>query len=81
MTKLRQRLATIPNVLLDPAPSVELLEFSPLGPVLAVRPFCHNDNYWSVYFATNQAIAEEFSKAGYPVAEQHHFMRSVRGAS
>lgn len=75
MAKLRERLPTIPNVVKDPAPSVELLEFTPMGPVLAVRPFCHNDHYWDVYFATNQAIVEEFGKAGYPVPEQHFHYR------
>lgn len=77
MPKLRERLAKIPNVLTDPAPSVELLEFNAMGPVLAVRPFCHNNHYWDVYFAANEAIREVFSEAGYPVAEQHHFIRKA----
>jgi small conductance mechanosensitive channel len=75
MAKLRERLPKIPNVLEDPAPSVELLEFNPMGPVLAVRPHCHNDHYWGVYFATNEAIRDELTKAGYPVPEQHFFVR------
>jgi len=75
MAKLRERLPKIPNVMLEPAPSVELLEFNAMGPVLAVRPFCHNNHYWDVYFATNEAIQEVFSGASYPVAEQHHFLR------
>ena len=33
---------------------VEILEFTLVGPVLAVRPYCHNDNYWQVYFDTNR---------------------------
>jgi len=66
--KLRERLPKIPNVSKDPAPSVELLEFTPMGPVLAVRPSCHNDHYWDVYFATNEAIAEVCAKAGYAAA-------------
>jgi small conductance mechanosensitive channel len=63
----------------DPAPTVELLEFTALGPVLAVRPFCHNDQYWDVYFETNQAIHihAEFSEAGYSVPETRHFMRKA----
>jgi small conductance mechanosensitive channel len=71
IAKLRERLPKIPNVIKDPAPSVELLDFNVMGPVLAVRPFCHNNDYWGVYFATNEAIADEFGKAGYPVPEQH----------
>jgi small conductance mechanosensitive channel len=36
-----------------------------------VRPFCHNNDYWGVYFATNEAIVEVFTQAGYPVPEPH----------
>ena len=64
-----------PNVMKAPAPSVELLDFNQMGSVLAVRPFCHNNHYWDVYFATNEAIRDEFTKAGYPVAEQHFVVR------
>ena len=45
---------------------MELADFTAAGPVLAVRPFCHNNHYWDVYFATNEAIRDEFTKAGYP---------------
>jgi small conductance mechanosensitive channel len=76
MSKLRERLPQIPHVQKDPVPSVELLEFTNMGPVLAVRPFVHNDHYWDVYFATNEAIVEVCSKAGYPVPEQHFLMRN-----
>ncbi len=66
---LRARLVKIPNVIDEPAPSVELLEFNLAGPVLAVRPFCHNNHYWDVYFATNEAILDELGKAGFANAE------------
>ena len=76
MALLRVRLAKIPNVLQDPAPSVELADFTLAGPVLAVRPFCHNDHYWDVYFATNEAIAQELNAAtGFPAPEQHMVIR------
>ncbi|MCP8465177.1 mechanosensitive ion channel family protein [Pseudomonas sp. ZM23] len=55
---LKQRIAAIPNVLSDPPVDVEILEFNLVGPVLAVRPYCHNDNYWQVYFDTNRTIKE-----------------------
>lgn len=72
---LRARLARIPNVMTDPAPSVELLEFNLAGPVLAVRPFCHNSHYWDVYFATNEAILEELSAAGFANPEHTVIVR------
>jgi small conductance mechanosensitive channel len=64
--KLTPVIAAIPNVLSDPAPTIEILEFTEAGPKLVVRPFCHNDHYWQVTFDTNEAIAATFGKAGYP---------------
>jgi small conductance mechanosensitive channel len=73
---LKERLRRIPNVVADPAPDVEVLTFTPLGPVLAVRPYCHNDHYWQVYFDTNRAICEVGGDAGFPAPQQHVFVRS-----
>ncbi|MRR07033.1 MAG: mechanosensitive ion channel family protein [Deltaproteobacteria bacterium] len=66
MELLREKLAGIPNVLPQPAVEVEILEFNLVGPVLAVRPFCHNDHYWQVYFDGNRTIREALSGAGFP---------------
>jgi small conductance mechanosensitive channel len=63
---IRQRLATIPNVLSSPAPDVDVLQFTPAGPQLCVRPYCSNQHYWQVYFDTNRLIREAFGEAGYP---------------
>lgn len=68
---LRERITQIPNVLGAPTPDLEILEFNLAGPVLAVRPFCHNDHYWQVYFDTNRAIREAFGEKGFPVPEKH----------
>ena len=62
---LRERIGAIPNVLTEPAVDVEILEFTLVGPVLAVRPYCHNDHYWQVYFDTNRVIRESFGQAGF----------------
>jgi small conductance mechanosensitive channel len=75
--RLLARVAAIPHVLKDPAPSVEVLELNPTGSVLAVRPFATHEFYWDVYFATNEAIRDELAKAGYPVPEQHHLVRKA----
>jgi small conductance mechanosensitive channel len=74
--RLRDRVATIPNVMADPAPSVEILTFNPMGTVIAVRPFCHTDYYWQVYFDTNKAIADVGAEAGYPAPETRHLLRN-----
>jgi small conductance mechanosensitive channel len=61
---LKRAVSAIPNVLADPAVDVEILEFNLVGPVLAVRPYTHNDHYWQVYFDTNKAIRT--ATAGFP---------------
>ena len=76
MSMLKERLARIPNVLASPAPDVEILTFNLAGPVLAVRPYCNNDHYWQVYFATNRAIREVGGEAGFPAPQQQVFVRS-----
>jgi small conductance mechanosensitive channel len=64
---LRERLARIPNVLPTPAPDIDILQFTPAGPLLCVRPYCSNQHYWQVYFDTNRLIRESFGEAGFPV--------------
>jgi small conductance mechanosensitive channel len=74
---LKERIAKIPNVASDPAPDVEILEFNLAGPLLAVRPYCHTDHYWQVYFDTNRVIRESFGEAEFPVPEQHFVLRNA----
>ncbi len=71
IARLKTKLAAIPNVKQSPAPDVEVLDFNQYGTVLAVRPYCHTDHYWQVYFDTNALIKAEFTSAGYPVAASH----------
>jgi small conductance mechanosensitive channel len=79
---LKAGLVKIPNVLANPVPSVEILSFTMAGPVLAVRPFCNNNDYWQVYFDTNMLIKDSFTTAGFAVPEQHYMVRTAAaGAS
>jgi small conductance mechanosensitive channel len=73
---LKERLAKIPNVMTAPKPDVEILTFNPLGPTLAVRPYCDNAHYWQVYFDTNRVIRQTFGDAGFPAAEQPIVVRT-----
>jgi small conductance mechanosensitive channel len=75
MALLKKALAGIPNVMTNPAPDVEILTFNLAGPVLAVRPYCNNKDYWQVYFDTNRLIKETFTTAGFEVPEQHYTVR------
>ena len=70
--RLKESLARIPNVITTPAPDVEVIDFTPLGPVLAVRPYTNTSHYWQVYFDTNKAITDTFGAAAYPVPEAHY---------
>jgi small conductance mechanosensitive channel len=66
MQLLREKLQTLPNVVAEPAVEVEILEFNLVGPVLVVRPYCHTDHYWQVYFDGNRMIREVLAEAGFP---------------
>lgn len=77
IARVRARIAAIPHVLGSPAPDVEILTFTPMGAVLAVRPYCHNDHYWQVYFDTNKAIVEVGGEAGYAAPETRHVVRNL----
>jgi small conductance mechanosensitive channel len=63
---LKERLRQVPNVQGTPEPDVDLLQFTPAGPLLCVRPYCNNLHYWQVYFDTNRLIRETFGAAGFP---------------
>ncbi|MGM9516031.1 mechanosensitive ion channel family protein [Roseateles sp. DB2] len=69
IARLKTALAQIPNIASSPAPDVEILSFTPEGPLLCVRPYTHTDHYWQVYFDTHKAVVATFGAAGYPVPE------------
>jgi small conductance mechanosensitive channel len=91
--RLRPAIAAIPNVVSTPAPEIEILNFTPEGPLLAVRPYAHTDHYWQVWFDTNRTIVDVFTAAQYPVphtpiafgspagngASAHKAIETVRG--
>lgn len=65
---LKEAVSNVKNISSTPAVDVEILEFNEFGPRLAVRPYCHPDHYWQVYFDTNKRIADTLGSAGFPVA-------------
>lgn len=65
---LKQEVSKVANISTTTPVDVEILEFNEFGPKLAVRPYCHTDHYWQVYFDTNKTIAETLGAAGFPVA-------------
>jgi len=63
---LKNRVKQIPNVVAKPEPDVVIESFTPVGPVLAVRPYTNNATYWQVYFDTNMAIREVLGDGTFP---------------
>lgn len=64
---LKKRISTIANVAENPGVEVVIASFTAVGPVLAIRPYTSNDNYWQVYFDTNMAIREVLGDGTFPV--------------
>lgn len=77
IARLRPRIAAIANVLPSPSPLIEILDYNAAGTQLVVRPYCHNRDYWQVYFDTTRAIGQVFSDAGYPVPEPRQAVREL----
>ena len=73
--RFRAAVARIPNVAVDPAPEINLLDMTLVGPVIAVRPYTHNDHYWQVYFDTNEAIVRVSREAGWPAPTPTQIIR------
>jgi small conductance mechanosensitive channel len=67
MARLTAAVSTIANVSKETPPEIKILDFKPEGPVIAVRPYTHNDHYWQVYFDTNEAIAQVCIDAAWPI--------------
>ncbi|MFN8626899.1 MAG: mechanosensitive ion channel family protein [Candidatus Binatia bacterium] len=68
---VKERVTTIANVLADPAPDVEPFGATLAGPLFVVRPYCHTDHYWQVYFDTIRTVGQVFGELGYPPPQQH----------
>lgn len=79
IARFRAAVAQIPNVAATPAPEINLLDMKLEGPQIAVRPYTHTDNYWQVYFATNEAIVKVCKEAGWPAPAQIHKLQQLGG--
>lgn len=76
--RLRAAVRQIPNVLVEPAVEVALLDMNLNGCVIAVRPYAHNDHYWQVYFDTNAAIVRTAQEAGWPAPTPAQVTRVIQ---
>jgi small conductance mechanosensitive channel len=78
IARFKAAVAQIPNVISEPAPDVSLLDINLLGTVIAVRPYCHTDHYWQVYFDTNEAITRVCKEAGWPAPTPANITRMIQ---
>jgi small conductance mechanosensitive channel len=79
IARLKAAVAQIANVSTETPPEVSLLDMNLNGPVIAVRPYCHTDHYWQVYFDTNEAIVRVCREAGWPAPTPTVINRMVQG--
>jgi small conductance mechanosensitive channel len=77
IARFKAALAEIPNVAKSPAPEVNLLDINLVGTVIAVRPYCHTDHYWQVYFDTNEMMVRVAREAGWPAPTPTQIMKTV----
>ncbi|MBN2574823.1 MAG: mechanosensitive ion channel [Deltaproteobacteria bacterium] len=61
---LRDILAADERVLKDPAPTVAVLELGQSSVNFAVRPWVKTQDYWDVFFATQEKIKKQFDAQG-----------------
>jgi small conductance mechanosensitive channel len=66
IARIKAAVALIPNISTELPPEVNLLDMKLEGPQISVRPYCHTDHYWQVYFDTNEAIVRVCKEAGWP---------------
>ena len=66
ISRFKAAVAKIPNISTTNPPEVNLMDMNLNGPVISVRPYCHTDHYWQVYFDTNEAIVRTCKEAGWP---------------
>ncbi|MCZ2291890.1 MAG: mechanosensitive ion channel family protein [Burkholderiales bacterium] len=76
--RFKAAVAKIPNVDPKRPPEISILDINLVGPVVAVRPYTHTDNYWQVYFDTNEAIVRTCKEAGWPAPTPAQITRLVQ---
>lgn len=76
-----ETIAAIPGVLADPAPMAEVKALSDSSVALTIRAWTANADYWTVFFAANQAVKEAFAAKGiqipYPQIDVHLDQKTV----
>ncbi len=74
-------IASVSGVLTDPAPLAEIKAFEESSVALTVRGWVKNADYWSVYFATAQALKEAFEREGIEIPRPQLDIHMVASAA
>lgn len=77
ISRFKAAVVQIPNVSKEMPPEVNLLDIKLEGAQIAVRPYTHTDNYWQVYFDTNEAIVRVCKEAGWPAPSALHQFKQI----
>jgi len=77
ISRIKEAVATVPNVMQNPPVSVEIMSFTPEGPLLCVRPYAASEHYNQVNAGTHRAIVDAFARAGYPVPDTQTSQRAI----
>ena len=77
ISRFKAAVEQIPNVSKEMPPEVNLLDIKLEGAQIAVRPYTHTDNYWQVYFDTNEAIVRVCKEAGWPAPSALHQFKQM----
>ncbi len=65
---ITEALIETPKMLTDPPLEIGIDSFDSHNVILAVRPYCHPDDYWSVTYAVNERMKAAFSANNVKVA-------------
>ena len=73
----RKVLATMPAVLPEPAPNIQVIRHGESSIDFIVRPWVKTEDYWPTYWAMQRAVKLAFDEAGitipFPQRDVHHF--------
>ena len=73
----RKVLATMPAVLPEPAPNIQVIRHGESSIDFIVRPWVRTEDYWPTYWAMQRAVKLAFDEAGitipFPQRDVHHF--------
>lgn len=68
---IKEAISTVPQVLDDPAPVVYVSEYQASSIEYLARLWTTFDDYWTVYYAMNEAVRESFNHFGVAMTYNH----------